>query len=73
MADSGWWRSAFRFAVLQAGLAPAQFWQLTLPELLMLIAAEGAAAGLPDRTAFETLMQAFPDTAREEAHAACRR
>lgn len=58
--NDDWWASAFRFAVLQAGLAPGEFWRLSLAELAVLAGTPGAP-DLPSRKALEDLMQAHPD------------
>ena len=60
--DDAWWAAAFRFAVIQAGIAPAQFWRLSLPELAALAAASGPFAfDTPDRQELESMMLAHPD------------
>ena len=65
--DDAWWAAAFRFAVLQAGLAPAQFWQLSLPELAARAAASGPAVlEAPGRAELETMMLAHPDRQAEK-------
>ena len=60
--DDAWWAAAFRFAVIQAGIAPAQFWRLSLPELAALAAAPGPTAlDVPGRSELDTMMLAHPD------------
>lgn len=58
--NDDWWLAAFRFAVLQAGLAPSEFWRLSLPELSALTALPGGQ-DIPGRNDLESLMRAHPD------------
>ena len=57
-----WWAEAFRFAVIRSGIAPAQFWRLSLPELAALAAASGTnILDAPDRAELDAMMLAYPD------------
>ncbi|MCO5133843.1 MAG: phage tail assembly chaperone [Phyllobacteriaceae bacterium] len=65
--DDAWWAAAFRFAVIQTGIAPAQFWRLSLPELAALAAAPGPTAlDAPGRSELDTMMLAHPDRQASE-------
>lgn len=67
--NNTWWAAAFRFAVFQAGLAPPEFWRLSLPELAALAAASGPVAfDTPDRRELESMMLAHPDRHGPERH-----
>ena len=60
--DETWWAAAFRFAVIQAGLAPTEFWRLSLPELSMLAAvSDPNVFEAPDRSELDAMMMAHPD------------
>jgi len=62
-----WWMAAFRFAVIQAGLAPTEFWRLSLPELSALAAASGPNAfEAPDRSELDAMMMVHPDRLARE-------
>ena len=57
-----WWAEAFRFAVIRSGIAPAQFWRLSLPELAALAAASGTnILDAPGRVELDAMMLAHPD------------
>lgn len=60
--DDAWWVAAIRFAVIQAGLSPTEFWQLSLPELSALAAAScPAVLDVPERVELDAMMLAHPD------------
>ena len=55
------WSAAFTFAVLRLGLAPSEFWRLSLTEWRTLIGAaspQGDALGAPQ---LHDLMKHYPD------------
>jgi uncharacterized phage protein (TIGR02216 family) len=52
------------------GLRPAEFWDLTPLELLLLLGPQGASPGL-NRSGLEDLMSRFPDTAKPGPSAPC--
>jgi hypothetical protein len=55
------WRAMLKLAA-SFGVAPAQFWRLSLEEWRALVSA--ADASTLSRTAFNTLAERFPDHAR---------
>ena len=61
------WPGLMRLGLVDLGLRPAEFWQLTPAELTFLATGGGRAAGGMTRTGLEALMARYPDT-REEEH-----
>jgi uncharacterized phage protein (TIGR02216 family) len=53
------WAAWFRFGVGDLGLAPDEFWRLSLWEWLALVGAR--ATNVPTRNDLEALMRAHPD------------
>lgn len=57
------WPGMMRAGLGQLRLRPAEFWDLTPLELLLLLGPQAAAQGL-NRSGLEALMNRFPDTAK---------
>jgi hypothetical protein len=60
------WRQWFLFAVLSLGLAPEEFWALTLNEWRFLAPDEGAAL---TRGGLQRLIALYPDEKRKSGNA----
>jgi len=56
---------AFAVAVRHAGIAPSEFWRMSLPEFVALFTAHAPAGDLPDGPELDALAAMFPD--RKEA------
>lgn len=59
-----WWSIAYKICVLNFGISPKDFWQLSLPEFELLIEnfAEKSQEYTPSRSQLENLIQNYPDT-----------
>ena len=47
-------------------IPPAEFWRMTPRELAALLGPSGARGAAPDRSAFEALMDRYPDLSTKE-------
>lgn len=63
------WARLMRLGMVELGLAPGVFWDLTPAELMLLAGVEAGAAPLR-RAGLEALMALYPDRARDGAGAA---
>lgn len=59
-----WWSIAFKIGVVDLGMSPNDFWQLSLPEFQLLTqkTATSLQEYVPSRSHFEKLIKDFPDT-----------
>ncbi|MDQ7080123.1 MAG: phage tail assembly chaperone [Paracoccaceae bacterium] len=70
MAEKFDWPALMRAGMGGLGLHPAQFWDLTPHELMLLLGLEGAAAGGGfGRARLDELARMFPDRATGRDHA----
>jgi uncharacterized phage protein (TIGR02216 family) len=55
------WSRLMRLGLVDLGLAPAVFWELTPAELMFLAGVDGSSGRVLTRSGLEELMARFPD------------
>lgn len=61
------WPGLMRAGLRGLGLKPAEFWQLTPAELMLMLGRDGSEAPL-NRSRLDELARAFPDLEGGESH-----
>lgn len=62
------WSALMRAGVSQRGLRPAEFWDLTPAELLLVLGVSGSQAGPMSRGRLMELMARWPDKGKEASN-----
>ena len=57
------WARLMRLGLVEMGLRPAEFWDLTPAELMLLAGIDGRGATAMTRSGLDALMARFPDRA----------
>lgn len=70
MKQTQWWATAFRIAVIDLGILPNDFWNLSLPEFNILIEQMTAHNQIdtPNRNCLDMLMKSHPDKVKSETN-----
>ena len=68
MKQTKWWATAFRIAVIDFGILPKDFWNLSLPEFNILIESISAPgqSEIPNRDCLDKLMNKHPDKVKSK-------
>lgn len=63
------WARLMRLGLVEIGLRPAEFWDLTPAELMLIAGIDGRGGMAMTRSALDALMARFPDGAMPESEA----